>query len=72
MPPQAFCILMNVYEFFKFSSVRSVSQCGNTSGAVILHYIWPGWQGGRDNFHQLSKLTKIHFYNLTSLAYSNK
>ena len=38
-PPQEFRILMNIYEFFKFSALGSISQYGNTSQAMHLHYI---------------------------------
>ena len=36
-PPQGFCILMNVYEFFRFSTLGSISQYGNTSWAMHFH-----------------------------------
>ena len=44
-PSQGFHILMNVYEFFKFSTLRSISHYSNTSWATHFHYIWPSWQG---------------------------
>ena len=42
-PPQVFSIFMNVHEFFKFFTLGSISQCGNT-WAMHLHYKWPNWQ----------------------------
>ena len=39
--PLGFCILTNVYEFFKFSSLDSISCYANTSSTSMhLHYIW--------------------------------
>ena len=72
-PPQGFYILMNVYEFLKFSSLGSISQYSNRSWAMHLHYVWLSWQGKK----QLSTTvktdwTKIHFYNLALLASSYK
>ena len=66
-------MLMNVYEFFKFSSLESISQYGNTSWAIYLHdkcYVSAGRE--RNNFQQLVKTnwTKFHFHNVTSIAYS--
>ena len=36
---------MNVYEFFKFSTLGSISQYGYISWAMDLHFIWLSWQG---------------------------
>ena len=54
--PQEFCILRNVYQFFKFSYLASISQYGNTSWAMHLHEICHDSAAAgreRNNFQQL-------------------
>ena len=44
-----FCILMNVYKFFKYFTLVCISWYDNTSAAMYLHYIWQGKkQAGRE------------------------
>ena len=65
---------MNVYQFFNFSSLGSISQDRNTSWAMHRHYISQekktSWQE-KKQYSATIKInwTKISFYNLTSFAY---
>ena len=70
--PQGFYILINVYKFFKFSTLESISQYANTSRPLHLHDICHGSAGREKQFSLTYQInwTKIHFYNLTSIAYS--
>ena len=61
-PPQELCILMNVYDFFKFFTL--ISWYRNTSWAIPIHDICHDSAGRERIFNSLSK-----FYNLISIAY---
>ena len=70
--PQGFCILKNVYESFNFSALDSTVY-SNTSWAMHLHYIWVSWKGRKQTSATIKiNWSKIHYYNLASLAYSYK
>ena len=73
-PPQRFCILMNIYECLNVCTLGSISQYGNVSWAKHLPCIYDSAGRERNNFQQLNKnnWTKIHFCNITSIAYSYK
>ena len=64
-----FCILMNVYEFFKFSTLASICQYGNTLWAMHLHYIMTQLSEKETiSYSYKINWTKIYFYYLTSLS----
>ena len=59
---QGFCILMSVYEFFNFSTLRNISQYGNT-WATHLHYNWPSCLGKKPKFISTTWLQKFTLTN---------